>query len=87
MGKTVSDANGTTYFFSVNGGEALAFKPKGLTEAQAVLVYYHGHNSTSDLESYMASTPRRAICGRCSPQSRCCSWSRGAATSPTSRNS
>lgn len=60
MVQTVSDANGTTHFFDVNGGKALAFKPKGLTdsEAQAVLVYYHGYNSTNDLKSYMASVPK-----------------------------
>ena len=59
MVTTVSDDNGTTHFFDVNGGKALAFKPKGLTdpEPRAVLVFLHGYNSTSDLKSYMASTP------------------------------
>jgi hypothetical protein len=59
MGTTEIDGNGTTYFFEINGGKALAFKPKGLTdpEAQAVLVYYHGYNSSNDLKSYMASNP------------------------------
>lgn len=59
MVTTVSDANGTTHFFDINGGKALAFKPAALadSEAQAVLVYYHGYSSTSDLKSYMASVP------------------------------
>jgi hypothetical protein len=59
MGTTESDGNGTTHFFDINGGKALAFKPKSLTdpEAQAVLVYYHGYNSSNDLKSYMASFP------------------------------
>ena len=54
MVKTVSDDNGTTHFFDVNSGKALAFKPKSLTEAQAVLVYYHGTSSESGLQGYLA---------------------------------
>src|SRR5262245_55128118 len=59
MVTTESDANGTTHFFDINGGKALAFRPKGLGEgeAKAVLVYYHGYNDSNDLKSYMASDP------------------------------
>jgi|SRR5215468_7297081 len=59
MGTTETDANGTTYYYDVNGGKALAFKPKGMSESdrKTVLVFFHGYNSTSDLKSYMASDP------------------------------
>ena len=65
MVTTTTDANGTTHFFSVyhNGtsiGEAMAFLPKGIAIAESVptLVYFHGHNSDTNLENYFQSNPK-----------------------------
>ncbi len=66
MTTTTSDANGTTHFFDVVKaghpiGKSMVFVPSGVPTAETVpmLVYFHGHNSQTSIDTYIRALPQR----------------------------
>jgi len=66
MTTTIVDGNGTTHFFDVvrgghSIGKSMMFVPRGVPTVEVVpmLIYFHGHNSQSSIETYVGALPQR----------------------------